>query len=114
MKTQFLITIKMISILKENEVVQFGDYQEYYEDSNEVYVYKREYDGKKLFVLSNFTAKEVTYDKTLFEAEAKMLLGNYNDLIRGCTSCLKLVLGMILNDQEVRKCLKNILRLVAL
>ena len=24
----------MISILKENEVVQFGDYQEYYEDSN--------------------------------------------------------------------------------
>lgn len=36
----------MISILKENEVVQFGDYQEYYEDSNEVYVYKREYDGK--------------------------------------------------------------------
>ena len=74
---------KMISILKENEVVQFGDYQEYYEDSNEVYVYKREYDGKKLFVLSNFTAKEVTYDKTLFEAEAKVLLGNYNDLIRG-------------------------------
>lgn len=38
---------------------------------------------KKLFVLSNFTAKEVTYDKTLFEAEAKVLLGNYNDLIRG-------------------------------
>ena len=74
---------QMISILKENEVVQFGDYQEYYEDSNEVYVYKREYDGKKLFVLSNFTAKEVTYDKTLFEAEAKVLLGNYNDLIRG-------------------------------
>lgn len=66
--------------------------------------------------------KRITYDKTLFEAEAKVLLGNYNDLIRGklrayeadCTSCLKLVLGMILNDQEVRKCLKNILRLVAL
>ena len=27
-------------------------------------------------------AKEVTYDKTLFEAEAKVLLGNYNDLIK--------------------------------
>lgn len=27
--------------------------------------------------------KRVTYDKTLFEAEAKVLLGNYNDLIRG-------------------------------
>lgn len=74
---------KMIEILKTNEIVQFGDYQEYYEDSEALYVYKREYQGKRILVLCNFTDQEIDYDSTIVGADAKVLLGNYDDMISG-------------------------------
>lgn len=74
---------KMIAILKENEVVQYGDYQEYFDDSDQVYIYQRQYHGHTLYVLCNFKEPTFTFDASFIDKEAKVILANYDNPTRG-------------------------------
>lgn len=74
---------KMIAILKENEVVQYGDYQEYFNDSDQVYIYQRQYQDHTLYVLCNFKEPTFTFDAKFIDSQAKVILSNYDNPTKG-------------------------------
>lgn len=69
---------KLIRIVKENQIVCEGDYEEYMMDSEEVYFYRRFTLEGEIYVLSNFTDRELEVDESIVPAGASVLLGNYD------------------------------------
>ncbi|WP_057745632.1 glycoside hydrolase family 13 protein [Liquorilactobacillus capillatus] len=69
---------ELINMRHKSDLIVYGDYCELDPADNEVFAYKRHYEGKTLLVISNFTAKDVTrsYDG---EVQKKLLLSNYED-----------------------------------
>ncbi|MDR1629383.1 MAG: alpha-glucosidase [Oscillospiraceae bacterium] len=52
---------KLLAFRKENPVVIYGDYEEHNADSSELFVYERNYEGKRLLVINSFSAKNVAF-----------------------------------------------------
>jgi glycosidase len=52
---------KLLKFRKENEIVIYGSYKEHYEDSKELFVYSRYYEGKKMLVINSFSEKPVSF-----------------------------------------------------
>lgn len=71
---------KLIRFRKENLIAVYGDFKEYEPENENLYIYERNLDGQKLFVVLNFTEKEVpfTLPKDLDAAKAKQVLSNYD------------------------------------
>ena len=71
---------KLLRFRKENEIVIYGSYKEYYPQSNELYVYEREYEGQRMLVVCSFTDKPVrfTAPEGMDLSKAKLVLQNYD------------------------------------
>ncbi len=77
---------KLIQFKKENEVAIYGDYKEHYKNSSKLYVYERNYKGKRLLVINSFTEDNVAFEAPKgFDLEkGKPTLCNYpNPTVQG-------------------------------
>lgn len=53
---------KLIKFKKENKTAIYGDYKEHYKNSGKLYVYERNYEGKRLLVICSFTDENVAFE----------------------------------------------------
>ena len=69
----------LIKFKKENEVAKWGDYKEHYKSSDKLYVYERNYNGKRLLVINSFTEENVAFEapKGFDLNKGKAILCNY-------------------------------------
>jgi len=76
----------LIKFKKENDVAIWGDYKEHYKNSDKLYVYERNYNGKCLLVINSFTEENVAFEAPKgFDLEkGTPLLCNYkNPTVQG-------------------------------
>lgn len=76
----------LIKFKKENDVAIWGDYKEHYKNSDKLYVYGRNYNGKRLLVINSFTEENVAFEAPKgFDLEkGTPLLCNYkNPTVQG-------------------------------
>ena len=76
----------LIKFKKENDVAVWGDYKEHYKNSDKLYVYERNYQGKRLLVINSFTEENVAFEAPDgFDLEkGKPILCNYkNPTVQG-------------------------------
>lgn len=71
---------KLLKFRKENDIVIYGTYEEHYADSDELFVYSRYLDNKKMLVINSFTDKNVffTAPEGFDLTKGKLCLSNYN------------------------------------
>jgi oligo-1,6-glucosidase len=70
---------KLIKFRKENPALIYGK-AEYYDLENEnIFAYTREFEGRKLLILVNFTETTATANVPFDLSNAKVLFGNYDD-----------------------------------
>lgn len=69
---------KLIGIIKRSEIVCEGDYEEYMEDSEDVYLYSRFCKNGQIYVFSNFTGQEQYIDEGMVPDGAAILIQNYD------------------------------------
>ncbi len=71
----------LLKFRKENEVVIYGDYKEHYKRSKDLYVYERNYEGKRLLVINSFTENAVNFKapEGFDLSKGKCVLTNYKD-----------------------------------
>jgi len=77
---------ELIKFKKENEVAIYGDYKEHYKNSNKLYVYERNYKGKRLLVINSFVEDGVAFEAPNgFDlSRGKAILCNYeNPTVQG-------------------------------
>ncbi len=53
---------RLLKFRRDNPIVIYGDYIEHMAESKELYVYERNYRGKKLLVVCSFTSEAVRFD----------------------------------------------------
>lgn len=70
---------KLLKIRKENPVLIYGNYNEYYKNSEKLFVYSREYDGKKALVICSFSdeAENFKTPKGFDLTKSTLLISNY-------------------------------------
>lgn len=68
---------KMVKIRKQNPVLVYGKYTLIDKENPAVYAYTREYQGKKMLVVLNFTAQNATVK--IGKQKGKSLISNYTD-----------------------------------
>ena len=71
----------LLKFRKENEIVIYGDYKEHMKNSKDLYVYERNYEGKRLLVVNSFTEEGIRFKapKGFDLAKGKCVLSNYKD-----------------------------------
>ena len=69
---------KLIKLRHESELIRYGNYELLDPTDDEVFTYKRHYNGQTLLVISNFTDKEVSRDYGQDTAD-ELLISNYED-----------------------------------
>jgi oligo-1,6-glucosidase len=52
---------KLLKLRSENPIIIYGDYKEHYASSKELFVYERNYEGKRLLVINSFVEKSVSF-----------------------------------------------------
>ena len=73
---------KLIRLRHREKIVVYGRFVPLLEESEEIYAYRREYEGQTLLVAANWTEREVAC--TLFDQEeGKELISNYQDHQKG-------------------------------
>jgi oligo-1,6-glucosidase len=70
---------KLIALRKEYPIFLYGDFKLYYKNHKKLFVYERNYEGKKLFIAENFSESdtEIKVPKTVRLDKAELLLSNY-------------------------------------
>lgn len=69
---------KLIQLRHDSELIKYGTFEPIDPEDNQVYAYRRHYEGKTLLVLSNFT--DVTVERNYEQSEAtELLINNYAD-----------------------------------
>ena len=69
---------KIVALRKENPLLVYGKYALIDKNNPSVYAYTREWDGKKMLIVLNFTAQNAALNiGNLDISKAKRLLGNY-------------------------------------
>ncbi|KGH71143.1 oligo-1,6-glucosidase [Oenococcus oeni S25] len=69
---------KLIKLRHNNEIIKYGSFEEIDPDDDQVYAYRRHYEGKTLLLISNFTDKIVSRDYGQSNASS-LLIDNYED-----------------------------------
>jgi len=69
---------RLIALRHNNALIVHGSYEEIDPDDDQVFAYRRHYQGQTLLVISNFTDQTVTRDYHQDQADQK-LIGNYTD-----------------------------------
>lgn len=74
---------KLLQFRKANPVVIYGDYEEHYKDSSELFVYERNYEGKRLLVINSFSEKAVSFKapEGFDLSKGTLALTNYKDAV---------------------------------
>lgn len=68
---------KLIKLRKEHDIIPYGQYQLLLPEDEELYVYTREYEGRKLLVVCSFTEKERSFNVPEEFADGTCLISNY-------------------------------------
>ncbi len=68
---------KLIRLRKESDLIVYGDFELLVPDSKEIFAYVRNFEGKKLLVVCNFSDQQVTFDVPKEFAEGERIIGNY-------------------------------------
>jgi len=68
---------KLIQLRHESNLIKYGDYALLDPEDEEVFAYKRHYEGKTLLVISNFTAQNVQRDYK--QESGRLVIGNYSN-----------------------------------
>ena len=76
---------KLIKFRKENEIVIYGDFKQHYKSSGKLFVYERNYEGKRLLVVNSFSEEPVNFKAPAgFDlSKGKFVIGNYDVLNPG-------------------------------
>jgi oligo-1,6-glucosidase len=69
---------KLTKLRNENKLFVYGKFMMVDKDNNSVYAYTREYQGKKVLVVLNFTNKTASYTPGLDLSKASIMLDNYD------------------------------------
>ncbi len=71
---------KLLKFRKENEICIYGDFKLHYPRSKKLFVYERNYEGKKMLVINSFAEESVAFDapKGFELAKGKLVLSNYD------------------------------------
>ncbi|WP_125582040.1 glycoside hydrolase family 13 protein [Levilactobacillus cerevisiae] len=69
---------RLIALRHDSDLIVHGSYEELDADDDQVFAYKRHYQGQTLLVISNFTDQTVTRDYDQANASEE-LIGNYSD-----------------------------------
>ncbi|MEG1706541.1 MAG: alpha-amylase family glycosyl hydrolase, partial [Clostridia bacterium] len=69
----------LIALRKVHKQMIYGTYTDYYVNSKALLVYKREYEGKKLLIVNNFSLKDIKFNvpKELLADKYTLLTSNY-------------------------------------
>lgn len=69
---------KLLALRKEHPIFVYGDFKLHYKNSKKLFVYERNYEGKKLFVMMNFSEQDtkMTLPKGI-SLDGKLLIHNY-------------------------------------
>ncbi len=69
-----------LNLRKDNPLIIYGDYKEHMPRHKQLYVYERNYEGKKLLVVCSFTDDAVRFDapEGIDLNKGKQVMGNYN------------------------------------
>lgn len=72
---------RLIMMRKEHPVAVYGDFKEYAPEHTKLYIYERGYEGKKLYVVLNFSKESVPFSmpEAWKGAENRLLISNYED-----------------------------------
>ena len=70
---------KLLKFRKEHEVIIYGDFKQYYENSDKLFVYERNLDGEKILVVCSFTDKCVNFEAPagIDLSKGELVLSNY-------------------------------------
>ena len=70
---------KLLKFRKENEICIYGDFKLHYKRSRNLFVYERNYEGKRMLVINSFTDKPVNFTAPAgFDlSKGKLVLSNY-------------------------------------
>ncbi len=71
---------KLLEIKKNDPVAIYGEMKEYDHGNRKIVAYSREYEGRKLFVMANFSRKETVYRPDPEFLKGRVLLNNCDDL----------------------------------
>lgn len=91
---------KLIRIVKNSDIVCEGDYEEYQEDSEAVYLYRRFTSEGAIYVFSNFTAEEQKVEEGIVPDGAVVLLGNYDRHEAGVLKAYETVVYQVCQCRE--------------
>ena len=83
---------KLLKFRKENDIVIYGDYEEHFPQSDEVFCYSRSLDGKRMLVACSFSETPVrfTAPEGFNIADGKLMMTNYDiDVLYGNGFCLQ-------------------------
>ena len=71
---------KLLKFRKENEICIYGDFKLHYKRSKNLFVYERNYEGKRMLVINSFTDKPVHFTAPAgFDlGKGKLMLSNYD------------------------------------
>ncbi|MFT9373560.1 glycoside hydrolase family 13 protein [Liquorilactobacillus hordei] len=69
---------KLIELRHNSDLIIYGNYVELDPEDEEVFAYKRNYEGKTLLVIGNFTDKKIKRNYNIPE-DKRMVIGNYTD-----------------------------------
>lgn len=72
---------KLLKVRKENPIIIYGDYEEHYHESNEIYCYERSFNGQKALIVCSFADHTVTFraPKGFDLTKGEVLISNYHD-----------------------------------
>lgn len=71
---------KLLKFRKENEICIYGDFKLHYKSSSKLFVYERNYEGKRMLVINSFTEKPVYFaaPQGFDLSKGKLMLSNYD------------------------------------
>ena len=71
---------KLVNYRKGNDLAIYGDFKQHYKASGDLFVYERNYEGRRLLVICSFSDKEVKFKAPdgFDLAKGKLVIGNYN------------------------------------
>ncbi len=69
---------KLIKLRHDNKIIKYGTFEEIDPDDDQVYAYRRHYEGATLLVISNFTDKIISRDYGQSN-DSTLLIDNYDD-----------------------------------
>ncbi len=81
---------KLLTFRKENEIVIYGDYEEYYHENDKLFCYDRTYENKRMLVICSFCDKTMAfrapegYDLT----KGECAICNYHDPKEDVSGCI--------------------------